>query len=98
MGEDKYKLKTWREVLKKICEILFNQSPTEFKSIMTSAEFSRSFSNQKDNSKLRSPIELEFTDSYFVEGNLSAEKLVDFCCKLCEKLDFNIENISIEIL
>ena len=95
LGEDKYKIKTWREVVKKICEILFNESPTEFKSIMTSAELSRYFSNQKDNSKLRSPI--EFTDLYFVEGHGSSNYIVAFCCKLCEKLDFNIENISIEI-
>ncbi|MBI1242414.1 MAG: DUF262 domain-containing protein [Nostoc sp. RI_552] len=97
VGEDKYKIetKTWREVVKKICEILFNESPTEFKSIMTSAEFSRSFSNQKDNSKLRSPI--EFTDLYFVESHGSSNSIVAFCCKLCKKLDFNIENISIEI-
>ncbi|MDB9538985.1 DUF262 domain-containing protein [Anabaenopsis arnoldii] len=99
VGEDKYKLKTWQEVVKKICEILFNESPTEFNSIMTSAEFKGKFchSNQKENSKFRAPKELEFTDSYFVETHGSANTLVDFCCKLCKKLDFNIENISIEI-
>ncbi len=96
VGETKYKIKTWRDVLRTICQILFNQSPTEFKFIMNSSELSRYFSEQKDDAKLRCPI--EFSDSYFVESNQSSNSIISFCCKICQKLDFDTENISIEIL
>ncbi len=95
MGEHQYQVKTWREVLTKICQFLFEQSPTEFKLVTASPEFSRYFANAKNRDKLRFP--LEFTDLYFVEGNHSSNSVISLCCRLCAELGIDQDKFSLEI-
>jgi len=85
-------LKTWRDLLTKGCKFLHDFSPTQFLEIQNSQEFKWYFDNEKP---LRHPM--EFMPNKFVEGNISANGVIAFLSKICERLNYPAENISFSI-
>ncbi|MBI2146546.1 DUF262 domain-containing protein [Candidatus Woesearchaeota archaeon] len=85
-------LKTWRDLLTNACKFLHNFSPTQFSEIQNSQEFRWYFDTKKP---LRHP--LEFMQDKFVEGNISANGVILFLSKICERINYPAENISFSI-
>jgi len=85
-------LKTWRDLLVSVCKFLYEFSPTQFNKIQDSPEFKWYFDVHKP---LRHS--LEFSPNKFVEGNNSANYTVAFLSKLCDRLNYPIENIQFSI-
>lgn len=85
-------LKTWRDLLTNGCRFLHDFSPTQFLGIQNSQEFKWHFDNEKP---LRHPM--EFMPNKFVEGNISANGVIAFLSKVCERLNYPAENISFSI-
>jgi len=85
-------LKTWRDLLINICNFLYEFSPTQFSEIQNSQEFKWNFDMKKP---LRHS--LEFRQNNFVEGNISANGIVMFLLKICERLNYPAEKIQFSI-
>lgn len=85
-------LKTWRDLLMNTCNYLYEYSPTQFNEIQNNPEFKWYFGV---NRILRNP--LEFRQNEFVEGNNSSNGIVSFLAKICERLNFQAENIQFTI-
>lgn len=85
-------LKTWRDLLTNVCKYLHNFSPTQFTEIQNSQEFKWYFDSSKP---LRHSI--EFIPDKFIEGNISANGVVVFLSKICERINYPAENISFSI-
>tara|TARA_Y100000310_G_C20656364_1_gene802183 strand:+ start:129 stop:2171 length:2043 start_codon:yes stop_codon:yes gene_type:complete len=85
-------LKTWRDLLTNVCRYLHDFSPTQFTEIQHSQEFKWYFDNTKP---LRHPM--EFMPDKFVEGNISANGVIAFLSKICERINYPAENISFSI-
>lgn len=85
-------LKTWRDLLVNVCNFLYEFSPTQFNEIQNSPEFKWFFDINKP---LR--YSLEFRPNQFVEGNNSANGIVQFLAKMCERLNYKPENIQFSI-
>ncbi len=85
-------LKTWRDLLVNICNLLYEFSPTQFNEIQNNPEFKWYFD---ENKPLRHP--LEFCPNEFVEGNISANGIVSFLAKICERLNYQAENVQFSI-
>ncbi len=85
-------LKTWRDLLTNVCKFLYDYSPTQFLEIQNSEEFKWNFNVEKP---LRHP--LEFTPNKFVEGNISANGIIFFLFKVCERMNYPAEKISFSI-
>lgn len=92
VDEKGIELKTWRDLLANICKFLHDYSPTQFLEIQNSEEFKWNFNIEKP---LRNP--LEFIPNRFVEGNISANGIISFLSKVCERLNYPAENISFSI-
>ena len=90
--EEGIKLSTWRDLLREGCKVLYEFSPTEFSEIQKSREFGRYFDEEKP---LRRPT--EFMTGKFVEGNLSANSIIEFLAKLSERINYPSEEISFSI-
>lgn len=85
-------LKTWRDLLVNTCRFLYEFSPTQFNEIQNNPEFKWYFDVNKP---LRNP--LEFYPNKFVEGNISANGVVFFLEKICERLNYQAETIQFSI-
>jgi len=85
-------LKTWRDLLTNGCRFLHDFSPTQFLEIQSSQEFKWYFDMEKP---LRHPM--EFMPDKFVEGNISANGVISFLSKICERMNYPAENISFSI-
>jgi len=85
-------LKTWRDLLLNVCGFLHDYSPTQFAEIQNSIEFKWNFDVNKP---LR--FSLEFLPNKYVEGNISANGIIAFLSKLCERINYPAENISFSI-
>jgi uncharacterized protein with ParB-like and HNH nuclease domain len=85
-------LRTWRDLLVNVCNFLYEFSPTQFSEIQNSPEFKWFFDVKKP---LRHS--LEFRPNQFVEGNNSANGIVQFLAKMCERLNYQPENIQFSI-
>lgn len=90
--ENPIEIKNWRDLLINVCNFLYNFSPTQFHEIQNSEEFKWYFNVDKP---LRHPQ--EFFPNKFVEGNISANALISFLFKVCERLNYPAENISFSI-
>lgn len=90
--ENGIEIKTWRDLLVNTCNYLYEFSPTQFNEIQNNPEFKWYFDEEKP---LRHP--LEFRTNEFVEGNISANGAIAFLFKLCERLNYEPENIQFSI-
>lgn len=86
------KVTHWFQVVKYVCKFLYEYSPTQFNEIRRREEFSWNFNMNKP---LRVPIDI--AENVQVEGNLSANGVVSFLSKLCERLNYPAEHISFSI-
>lgn len=91
--ENNFEIKHWRDVLKIMCDELYDYSPTEFNHMMINSEIQSYFASSTENN-LRSPI--PFNNNKFVTGGLSANSIVYLSRKMCEYLDFEISKVSVE--
>jgi uncharacterized protein with ParB-like and HNH nuclease domain len=85
-------LKTWRDLLVNSCNYLYEFSPTQFTEIQNSPEFKWYFD---ENKPLRHP--LEFRPKEFIEGNISSNGVISFLARICERLNYQPENIQFSI-
>lgn len=85
-------LKTWRDLLVKTCDFLYEFSPTQFNELRNNPEFKMYFDVNKP---LRN--RLEFRSNEFVEGNISANGIISLLAKLCERLNYQVEKIQFSI-
>lgn len=85
-------LKTWRDLLTAVCKFLYEYSPTQFNEIQSNLEFKWYFD---ENKPLRSA--LEFLPEKFVEGSMSANSILGFLFKMCERINYQAENIQFSI-
>lgn len=86
-------IKTWRDLLVKTCNFLYEFSPTQFNEIQAGQEFKNYFDVNKP---LRDP--LEFRKDKFVEGSKSANSIISLLAKLCERLNYPQEKIQFSII
>ncbi len=92
-GDEKgIELRTWRDLLGSTCNLLYEFSPTQFNEIKNNPEFKWNFGI---NEPLRHP--LEFRPNEFVEGHRSANAIISFLAKLCERLNYRAEKIQFSI-
>lgn len=94
LGDDEkgIDVKTWRDVLVNSCNFLHEFSPTQFKDIQENPEYKWYFDQNKP---LKSP--LEFRPDEYVEGNISANGIISFLAKVCERLGYQPEKIQFSI-
>ena len=85
-------LKSWRDLLREVCKILCNFSPTQFSEVQNSGEFKWWFNTERPSSR-----PTEFIPGRFVEGNVSSTSIIGFLSKICERLNYPAENISFSI-
>ncbi len=85
-------IKTWRDLLIKVCKFLYEFSPTEFINIEKSDEFKWLFDINKP---LANP--LEFYPNHFVEGRLGSNAIFNICRRIAEKMNYQLEDISFSI-
>jgi uncharacterized protein with ParB-like and HNH nuclease domain len=93
-GDKTFEVKSWRDVLKIICDELYQYSPTEFNLLIQNSELKKYFAiGSGDN--LKSPV--AFNNNKFVDGNKSANSITNFTKKICEYLGFDIGEIRVEV-
>ncbi|WP_198288751.1 DUF262 domain-containing protein [Leptospira vanthielii] len=83
---------TWREILRYVCEFLYEYSPTEFNAIRQSTEFAYYFDEKKP-----MMAKLEFSKDLYVECQLSANMIFSFLSRLCKKIGYDPELIQITL-
>lgn len=91
-NEKSVKLQTWKDLLISVCQYLYHFSPTQFKHIQQSQEFRWNFDPEKP---LRRPA--EFVKNNYVESNISANGIIGFLSKLCERMNYSPEKISFSV-
>lgn len=91
-NEKSVKLQTWKDLLISVCQYLYHFSPTQFKHIQKSQEFRWNFNPEKP---LRRPA--EFVKNNYVESNISANGIIGFLGKLCERMNYPPEKISFSV-
>jgi uncharacterized protein with ParB-like and HNH nuclease domain len=89
-----FEIKYWRDILKFICDELYQYSPTEFNLLIQNSELKKYFSVDKGDN-LRSPV--AFNNNKYVDGNQSANSIVALINRICEYLNFDASEISVEI-
>jgi hypothetical protein len=90
-----FEIKYWRDILKIICQELYQYSPTEFNLIINNSELKKYFANNENKENLRDPQ--PFNNNKFVDGNQSANSIVSFTKKLCDLLGFDKGEIGVEV-
>jgi uncharacterized protein with ParB-like and HNH nuclease domain len=92
--EDKeVKITHWKDFTATICGFFYNLSPTEFNFVIQDGELSKYFSNQQN--ELR--VAKEYHSHKYVEANHSAEFTIKFCQKICDKMNYDPENIRYKL-
>jgi hypothetical protein len=84
----------WVNFLQQLCIILYDLEPAKFRNILSENDINkRSVILSDDESKLRSPIKI--TEDLFIEGNQSTEYILFISKYILNKLDIDIEEVSI---
>lgn len=81
-------LKTWRDLLLKTCNLLYNFSPTEFIKVETSEEFKGLFGIDKT-----LPNALEFVEGHFMNVRFSANDSIKILKKICERMNYPADRV-----
>jgi len=85
-------LKTWRDLLLKTCNFLYQFSPTEFINIEKSDEFKWLFEIDKS-----LPNAIEFYEGHFIEVGLSANHIIRILKRISERMDYSTEKIQFSL-
>jgi hypothetical protein len=84
----------WVSFLQQLCIILYDLEPAKFRNLLEENEINkRSIILSNDESKLRSPIKI--TEDLFIEGNQSTGYILFTSKYLINKLDIDVEDITI---
>lgn len=98
LNESGKKVHNWRQMLKETCNILIDIDENKFGNFITDDDFKgrkRDYISNTTN-KMNSPIEVGNEDNHFyVEGNLSANSIIDLIKKLLLKYDFDLDEYKI---
>jgi uncharacterized protein with ParB-like and HNH nuclease domain len=94
-GNKKFEVKHWRDILRIVCDQLYQYSPTKLNLVIQNSELQKYFDLKQAGSKssLKDPI--PFNNNKVVEGNQSANAIVGFGKKLCDLIDFDKSQITI---
>jgi len=88
--KQEYKIKHWKDLLKKVCWFFYRLSPTEFDMIMQ--DLPLIFANENNKNNLREPQ--DFSTNKYVETNHPAQKILKTCKEICEKMNYDPEKIE----
>jgi len=94
-GDKTFEIKYWRDILKIVCDELYQYSPTEFNSIIQNSELTKYFATNETKENLR--VLQAFGNNKFVDGDQSANSIISFTKKLCDILKFDASSIQIEV-
>jgi uncharacterized protein with ParB-like and HNH nuclease domain len=91
--DQELEVKNWWFAMENLCKYLYNQSPTEFKNIITNSEISRFFSKSPE--LLNGPMDL--FDGWYIDCGRNTNSNVRLMAKLCDLLGFDKTDIQVEI-
>jgi predicted type IV restriction endonuclease len=92
--DKKYKAKSWREMLRKISNIMFKFHRDDFERVLTLKGRKRPYFTKNKN-ELRTPEKIKGTDIY-VETNLSANSIVKIARDTISLFGYESKDLSIE--
>ena len=90
----RYGVRSWRDMLLKICEILHEMYPKDFQKVLSLGGTTRAHFSHNPN-ELRYPVGIVGTD-IFAEANLSAKGIVRRCRKVLSVFGYGADSLSIE--
>ena len=100
LKESGKKVHNWRKMLKETCNFLIDIDENKFENFITDDDFKgrkRDYISHNTN-KMNSPIEVGNEDNnFYVEGNLSANSIIDLIKKLLLKYDIDLDLSLIHI-
>jgi hypothetical protein len=84
----------WVNFLQQLCIILFDLEPAKFRNILKENDINRrAIILSDDESKLRLPVKI--TEDLYIEGNQSTEYILYVSKLILQKLDVDMEEVSI---
>ena len=90
-----FEVKSWKEVLVKVCEEMYGKNKDDFSNVLSLMGRSRPyFSKEEGRDKLRIPTKIGNTP-FFVETNLSANSIISRCNDVLGLFGYN-ENLEIK--
>jgi uncharacterized protein with ParB-like and HNH nuclease domain len=90
--EDGIEVQHWRDLLMKVCNFLYDYSPTRFNEIENDGDMQSWIGAE---SSLRDPLLLR--NNIFIEGNRNANSILSFLRQLSEQIGYSPENIQFSI-
>ena len=88
-----YEVKSWKELLIKLCNILYNKHTNDFEKLFEIKGKKRIYFTH-DKSQLIEPMQIPDTDIY-VETNHSAMMITWICCKILSKFGYSNEDLKV---
>lgn len=92
--ETRYEVRSWKDMLIKICDIMFTTHTDRFDQVLNLVGLKRPYFTRNPN-ELRVPKLIKGTDIY-VETNLSANGIVSLTMKILHSFGYTKDDISIE--
>jgi len=92
--DSRYEVRSWKELLLKLCDIMNTRHKTEFDKTLNLAGRKRPYFSRNEN-ELRAPEKINNTD-IFVETNLSANSIVKICLDMMSVFGYSGNDIRIE--
>lgn len=92
---NKYSVRSWKEMLIKICELMLSAHRTQFDKVLNLAGRKRPYFTRNPN-ELRNPERINNTDIY-VETNLSANSIVKLSRNILSLFGYQDDDLSLEI-
>lgn len=90
----KYEVRSWKDLLIKLCEIVNLTQENEFNKVLDLAGRKRPYFSRNEN-ELRAPLKINNTD-IFVETNLSANNIVKICLDMLAIFGYSSRDLGIE--
>ena len=94
LKEKKYEIRSWKDLLVKLCDILITMHGTEFEKVLSLVGRKRPYFTRNAN-ELRSPGEIAKTD-IFVELNVGANLIVKICLDMIALFGYSSDDLRIE--
>ena len=94
LGEDTFKVSTWREGLEKLSEKIYSEVD-DFSPALDISGRSRNYFS-RDEQELNRPQSI-LDSGYYFEGNLSSKQTVSVCKKLVNKFGYEEDDLEIHV-
>ncbi len=88
-----YDVRSWKEMLMKICDILYHRHGNEFDRVLSLVGRNRPYFTRNKN-ELRVPEEFDKT-GIFIETNLSSNQIVSICHRMAALFGYSGENLTV---